>query len=531
MIYRNTRNLRRLMRGLLAAATLLAGVDLLLLATRLAGLLGSQQALGARIFSATVSVALLATVFVVIRRLDRALKEAEQTRVHLQGAIEALPATFELYDADDRLVLWNKALVDAYPHMAPHLPKHLRFEELARLHLAAGSPPRSAAEADDWLARRQAQRRAGAGSVGVLSDNGRGGWMRLYEQPLPDGSLVAMRVDVTEAENQRRALDEAQHALERSRQRLEDAIEALPAGFEMYDASDRLVMVNSTNLEMYPLLADLAQQRPTFEEVVRANAARGGLPLIVAGDTLDAWIEQRRTERRQASAMRVHRVAEGRWVRVHERRMRDGGLVAIRLDISELMQRESELLALSRKLERMNKDLAALSHSDPLTGLANRRAFDIRLNEEVSQALKHRTSLALLLVDVDHFKAFNDHYGHPSGDECLRRVAQLLRDTAARPTDLVVRLGGEEFALLLPNQDGPAAAAFAQQCVRVVERAAIAHAGSATARVVTISVGVADLAGCDTPTPAALMAAADAALYRAKHSGRNRAVHELDAAL
>jgi diguanylate cyclase (GGDEF)-like protein len=355
--------------------------------------------------------------------------------------------------------------------------------------------------------------------------------MRRYEQPLPDGSLVAIRVDVTEAENQRRALDEAQHALERARQRLEDAIEALPAGFEMYDASDRLVMVNSTNLEMYPLLSDLADQRPTFEEIVRANAARGGLPMIAAGDTLDAWIEQRRTERRQVSAMRVHRIAEGRWVRVHERRMRDGGLVAIRLDVSELMQRESELLALSRKLERMNKDLAALSHSDPLTGLANRRAFDFRLNEEVSQALKHGTSLALLLVDVDHFKAFNDHYGHPSGDECLRRVAQLLRDTAARPTDLVVRLGGEEFALLLPNQDGRSAAAFAQQCVRAVESAAIAHAGSATAPVVTISIGVADLAGCDTPTPAALMAAADAALYRAKQRGRNRAVRELDAAL
>jgi len=524
MIYKNTRTLRLLMRGLLAIAAVLAGLDLLLLSMRLMGWLEADQALVARVFSATVSVVLLAGLFVVVLRLDLALKAAQQSRQLLEAAIEALPATFELYDASDRLVLWNKALVDAYPHMAQHLPKQLRFEELARLNIAAGVQPEYSADPDGWVKLRQQQRRGPQASLGTLSTNGRGGWLRRYETQLADGSIVTVRVDVTEAENQRRALDEAQQALERSRQRLEDAIEALPAGFEMYDADDRLVMVNSTNLEMYPHLADLPGSAPTFEQVVRINADRGGLPMLSEPEALDAWIEQRQIERRQESSVRVHRVGERRWVRVHERRMRDDGLVSIRLDVSDLMQREADLIDLSRRLELMNKDLSVLSQTDPLTGIANRRAFDMRLSEEVSYALRYGTPLALLLVDVDHFKRYNDRYGHPAGDECLRRVAQLLRDSATRPTDLVVRLGGEEFALLLANHDGATAVAFAQRCLQAVASARIEHADSESSDVVTVSIGVADLVGCGTPTPAALLASADAALYQAKQRGRNRVV-------
>ena len=454
--------------------------------------------------------------------VEAARRDAEQARERLAGAIEALPATFELYDADDRLVLWNHTLAETYPHIAPHLDKQPTFEQLTRLNLEGGGQPEYAGREQEWLDLRLAQRRRGE-QPSQLMNNGRGRWLRMAETRLSDGSLVAIRVDVTDFEDQRRALEQAQQELARSRQRLEDAIEALPAGFELYDADDRLMMVNRTNLRMYPLLADLAEQRPTFEHVVRTNAARGGLPFLETPAQLDAWIERRQQERRHPSEMAVHQIAENRWIRTYERRMRDGGLVAIRLDVSELMQRDRELSLLNDRLARLNQELSVLSRTDPLTGLANRRAFDQRLDEELSRAARHHLPLALLVLDIDHFKAYNDRYGHPAGDACLRQVATVLRECAARPTDLVARLGGEEFAVLLPHQGSAEAMQVAERCARAIEAAAIAHEGSPLARHVTVSVGVAESARPATEA-AALLAAADAALYRAKRQGRRRVV-------
>jgi diguanylate cyclase (GGDEF)-like protein len=454
--------------------------------------------------------------------LDAARSDAEQARARLAGAIEALPATFELYDADDRLVLWNHRLAEAYPHMAPYLGQRLTFEQLTRLNLAGGGQPGFAERVDEWIAMRMAQRRGGE-QPSQLMNNGGGRWLRMYETRLRDGSVVAIRVDVTDFEAQRHALADVQQELERSRQRLEDAIEAMPAGFELYDADDRLVMVNRMNLQMYPLLADLVAKRPTFEEVVRTNAARGGLPLITSAEQLDVWIERRIRERRNPAEVQVHQTSDHRWIRTYERRMRDGGLVAIRLDVSELVQREGELTALNAQLARLNEDLSVLSQTDPLTGLANRRAFDQRLAEEVSRAARHGVPLTLLLVDVDHFKPYNDWYGHPAGDACLRRLAVVLRECAGRPTDLAARLGGEEFALLLPHQGAPSALGLAERCVQAVDAAAIPHANSPVAAHVTVSVGAAELLGSSAQDGAALLAAADAALYLAKQQGRHRA--------
>ena len=454
--------------------------------------------------------------------IEAARRDAEQARERLAGAIEALPATFELYDADDRLVLWNRALAETYPHMASYLDKGLTFEQLTKLNLEGGGQPEQADRAHEWLALRLAQRRR-AEQPSQLMNNGRGRWLRMAETRLRDGSMVAIRLDVTDFEEQRRALDLTRQELARSRQRLEEAIEALPAGFELYDADDRLMMVNRMNLQMYPLLADLAGQRPTFEDVVRIHASRGGLPLLKTPEQLNAWIERRLNERKNPPEVAIHQTAESRWVRTYERRMRDGGLVAIRLDVSELVMREQELNVLNARLAQLNQELSVLSQTDPLTGLANRRAFDQRLAEEVSRAVRHQMPLALLVVDIDHFKAYNDHYGHPAGDVCLRQVAAVLSQCAGRPTDLVARLGGEEFAVLLPHQGGADAMQVAERCLRAVEAAAIAHAGSSITAHLTVSIGVAQ--SIETAHDgAALLAAADAALYAAKRQGRSRVV-------
>ncbi len=183
-----------------------------------------------------------------------------------------------------------------------------------------------------------------------------------------------------------------------------------------------------------------------------------------------------------------------------------------------------ELIAVTLELREANERLARLSQQDGLTGLANRRRFDLDLMRELGRARRERRPISLLIADVDFFKAFNDTYGHPAGDDCLRRVAGALRATCRRPLDLAARYGGEEFALILPDTTEEAARGRALEAMRAVAALEIEHRGSQVARVVTLSVGV---AGCvpDAQIVAdTLIERADQALYAAKRAGRNMAL-------
>lgn len=166
--------------------------------------------------------------------------------------------------------------------------------------------------------------------------------------------------------------------------------------------------------------------------------------------------------------------------------------------------------------------LRALAFIDGLTGLANRRQFDQRLALEWARAQRHGGALSLLLVDVDHFKAYNDLYGHQAGDDALRRVAACLSEQMRRGTDLVARYGGEEFACLLPDTDSESAQALARRVVEAVPLMAIRHSGNSAAAVLTVSVGVGTRDGAAQPgwSSAALLGLADAQLYEAKRRGR-----------
>ena len=126
------------------------------------------------------------------------------------------------------------------------------------------------------------------------------------------------------------------------------------------------------------------------------------------------------------------------------------------------------------------------------------------------------------MLDIDHFKQFNDHYGHLEGDRCIKTVAQLLQGVASRGSDLVARYGGEEFALLLPDTDAAAAERLAQACLEAIEALAIPHAKSAAAAHVSLSLGCSTLQASEASTPEMLLSHADQALYRAKRAGRRR---------
>jgi len=164
---------------------------------------------------------------------------------------------------------------------------------------------------------------------------------------------------------------------------------------------------------------------------------------------------------------------------------------------------------------------------DGLTGVCNRRYFDEHLKSEWDRASRLGTPLSVALVDVDFFKRYNDHYGHQAGDECLRRVAAVMKASLRRPTDMVARYGGEEFALLMPDTDAAGALHLASQIRHALSEAHIDHADSSVGPLLTISVGVCTWVPGVVSNAAALLKAADAQLYAAKSLGRDQACSAL----
>ncbi len=185
----------------------------------------------------------------------------------------------------------------------------------------------------------------------------------------------------------------------------------------------------------------------------------------------------------------------------------------------EAYQRLREMQA---QLEASNLELQRISCQDGLTGIYNRRHFDTYLENEWARAVRESGSISLILCDIDSFKPYNDHYGHQAGDDCLQRVAAVLRDVLQRPADLVARYGGEEFVVVLPHTELEGATRIAEAMRVRVEKLALPHEYSNAGGVVTISAGIATI----RPNPKSrlqdLIALADRALYKAKQQGRNR---------
>lgn len=167
--------------------------------------------------------------------------------------------------------------------------------------------------------------------------------------------------------------------------------------------------------------------------------------------------------------------------------------------------------------------LAELAERDGLTGIYNRRRLDAHLQGVWQQAVREQRPVALLMIDLDFFKAYNDRYGHQAGDEILKQVARVLARTARRPLDLVARYGGEEFAVVLYDTTRPYATTLAERIIESVRSLGIPHAASGCAPVVTVSVGVAFVQPTPGRSPEGLVQLADEALYAAKNAGRNRA--------
>jgi diguanylate cyclase (GGDEF)-like protein len=174
------------------------------------------------------------------------------------------------------------------------------------------------------------------------------------------------------------------------------------------------------------------------------------------------------------------------------------------------------------ELKRYRDLLEDLSNIDGLTGIANRRRFDAMLAHEWSHSIRAQTKLSLIIIDIDHFKEYNDLYGHAAGDTCIKKIAQALRRGLLRTTDLAARYGGDEFACILPETDAPGAANVARMLHEAVGRLVIRHVHQAAGGIVSVSMGIATAEPTAGTQVLSLIEAADACLYDAKNEGRDQ---------
>ncbi|MDW5375329.1 GGDEF domain-containing protein [Halomonas sp. HP20-15] len=201
---------------------------------------------------------------------------------------------------------------------------------------------------------------------------------------------------------------------------------------------------------------------------------------------------------------------------------------------ASLLERHDDIAYLTREIEKLllslrekNQQLLEQTLNDPLTGLGNRRLLEQRLEIALPLSRRRMSPLSALMIDVDHFKLYNDHYGHPAGDDCLLEIANVLRDIFRRETDIVVRLGGEEFLVVLLDVDLSEATRLAEAMLSMLQAVGVPHETSPTAEVVTVSIGVATAAPGTPIDLDSLLTCADAALYQCKAEGRNRTVSSL----
>ena len=446
------------------------------------------------------------------RALTQARSQVERAQAQLYEALEAVPIGLELFDEQDRLVYFNKRMAEWRPQFTLAQARGKTYEELVRMSLKAGQPAEAIGHEEEWLAQRLQRRRRDFTPETRPYPNDR--WVQVHECATSSGLYVCVRLDVTAEVQQRVSLEAAKQTAQKARELLVAAIDALPIGIEIFDTDDRLVLHNRHMHQLYQHVDLDAMTGCSFSELLDVSLRLGTLPAAFGQE--EAWRAERLAKRgTHGVTPLLMEASDGRWINNYETRTSGGYIVSARMEITDMVRQ-------NQALEAANARLAELSSTDGLTGIANRRRFDEALEAEWKRCMRHNQPLAVIMVDIDHFKRYNDHYGHVAGDECLRQVAKILQGCIRRAGELVARYGGEEFVLLLPSTDLMFACQTAQRGVEQLHSAALPHADSPTAPQVTLSMGIASTLPDASFAPEALIEAADAALYRAKNNGRNR---------
>lgn len=280
----------------------------------------------------------------------------------------------------------------------------------------------------------------------------------------------------------------------------EALLESLSQGVVLYDSEDRLVLRNSHFLRLYPELNDIAVPGATYDDVARAEiTARAALS---GGEKVEALLAKRLAQHREPHCMFEQELEGGRWVLVNQHRTLERGTVVLYTDVTELKTRE--------------KQIQHLAHHDTLTGLANRALFGTKTQEALESARRLGSTVAVLCLDLDHFKTVNDTLGHGAGDVVLKTIGSRLQD-ALRPSDFVARLGGDEFGIIISDLKHPGY--LPTLAYRLLRAAAEPVDYNGQQLTTGLSIGVASSA-TDGSEPETLLKNADLALYRAKADGR-----------
>jgi diguanylate cyclase (GGDEF)-like protein len=282
-------------------------------------------------------------------------------------------------------------------------------------------------------------------------------------------------------------------------------------GLAMFDRDGHLVYCNDRYRGLFPLTSDIRQPGAHIRDILREVVATG--EQLDLGDP-EKWIDSIAQSLRVEGEEQVN-LHDGRWLQVRTRPTADGASMVVVSDITTVKRSEGELRTLTHQLR-------TLATTDGLTGLMNRRAFDGLLEDEVARTTGDHSHLSLVMFDVDRFKAYNDCYGHPAGDQCLKEVSRCLTSALLRQRDAAARFGGEEFAVVLPDTDEDSAFVVAERVRQALAELEVPHIMSEHG-VVTLSAGIATY-NDDTErrSAAQLIARADEALYQAKEAGRNR---------
>jgi len=303
------------------------------------------------------------------------------------------------------------------------------------------------------------------------------------------------------------------------------AVNLVNSGLIVLDAAQEIVLWNGWMVPRSGYAATRVRERSLFDVFpeLRGSRVESAVLAALADDTATAIpASSGRTPfpLREAGSFDGVRIEQA----VSVTPFSEGGarycLIEIR-DVSGAVDRERRLLDHAEALR-------ARSYVDGLTGIANRRHFDVALDRELRRVQRNGGALSLLLTDIDSFKAYNDHFGHQEGDACLTRVAQALAAMCKRPADVAARYGGEEFAAILPDTTAEQARAHADAIREHVAALQLPHAPAAPRPYVTLSIGVASFEPGRLDEPAHLIEAADKALYAAKRGGRNRVVADRD---
>lgn len=335
-------------------------------------------------------------------------------------------------------------------------------------------------------------------------------WYLTNKVPVADAAgvvigLVGVTQDIT-----RRKLLETQALA--SHDLLERIMGEMSDGVVYFDREGCLIFCNDAIKRMFPQTAEMLNPGTGIRTLIERAAMLGEIA-STSTSVDEGWIDRATTELTRDGDFDL-RTAVGQWLSVRKRNVIDGSVLLVASDVTA--RKESELA-----LKTLTATLQTMAETDGLTGLANRRRFDSALSECFDEARMLRRPVALIMIDVDEFKAYNDHYGHAAGDECLRMLGRGLNEVRTRSRDVIARYGGEEFAIILPDTDEDGAIVVAERLREFLHRNAEPHIASRRG-FVTASIGIAALEpAVYAAHPSQIIRRADSALYAAKYEGRD----------